>query len=189
MGRRRARYVHQQWAAAAKIDVCAVELKPVCRHPIIAGVAAKGRARLETNHRFAAVPVAAGVKRVTGRNKWVFPVAGNPANAPYSTAPRTAMSRAGPRRYSRGIIYGHAHKPAVKHTAIRHAPIPNIKNVTHDAERWSLLLNRCIEGFAVICSRLRHVHWPAGVDVACIYVKGNDEMFYGLTVIGCGYCV
>ena len=77
----------------------------------------------------------------------------------------------------------------MKEVAIGHTPVPDIKNVAYDAERWSLLLDRGIEGLTVICSRRRHVHRPAWVDVACVYVKGNDEMFYGFAAIGCGYRV
>ena len=40
----------------------------------------------------------------------------------------------------------------MKRTAIAHAPIANIKNVAHDAERRSLLLDRRSKGYAVVCS-------------------------------------
>jgi len=75
------------------------------------------------------------------------------------------------------------------HTAIRHTPISNVNDAGHDAERRPLLLDRCCEGLTVICGRRRHIHRPAGVDLACVHVKGNDEMFYGLAAIGGGHCV
>src|SRR4029077_16678008 len=95
----------------------------------------------------------------------------------------------GPCRYAGWIIYRHAHQPAMIEVAIIHAPISNIKNVAHDAERRSLLLDRCSEGCAVVLSRQLHVHRPAGVDGTRVHVKRNDVMFYGRPAIGRNHCV
>ena len=74
-------------------------------------------------------------------------------------------------------------------TAIPHAPIANIQNVAHDAERRSLLLNRCSEVDSVVCSCCLHVHGPAGIDVTRIHVKGKDEVFLGSAAVGSDHCV
>src|SRR6185436_15668544 len=95
----------------------------------------------------------------------------------------------GPRRDAGRIIDRYSHEPPMIEVAIGHPPIPNIKNAAHDAECWSLLLDRSIEGLTVICSRRRHVRGPTWVDLACVCVKGNDEMLYGHPAIGCGYRV
>ena len=143
-------HVHQQWTGAAQIRVLIVERKPVCGHPIIGGRAAEDWAGLETNHRFAATPVAIDVKGVPGGSEWVLPITGDAAEAPYSAAPYTSAGGRGPCCYAGGIIYRHAYQPAMIEAAIHHTPISNIKNAAHDAERRSLLLGRCREGDPVV---------------------------------------
>src|SRR5205823_10397547 len=56
-GRCSAWHVHKYWTRAPKIQVQIVEVAPVGRRPVIAGIATKDRARLKTNHCFAALPV------------------------------------------------------------------------------------------------------------------------------------
>ena len=48
MGGRSAWHVHKQWTGATQIEVVKIQIEPVCRRPVIAGIAAKDRARLET---------------------------------------------------------------------------------------------------------------------------------------------
>src|SRR5947208_10060863 len=68
---RRSRHIHQQRAGATQIDIAIVELKPVGRHPVIAGIAGKNWAWLKTNHRFAPAPCAARIEGVTRGNEWI----------------------------------------------------------------------------------------------------------------------
>src|SRR5216110_2454707 len=191
MGRCRPRHVHQQRAGVTQIQVVSVELEPIGWYPVIAGITAKDRARLKANHCFAPTPDPSGEDSVTGRNEWIAAVTGHAANSPYGAAPYTnvADGAGGPCCYAGWVIYRHAHQPAMIAVAIRHAPIPNVKNVAYDAERRPLLLDRCSEGRAVVLSRQRHVHRPAWVDGARVHVKRNDVMFDGRAAIGCNHCV
>src|SRR4030095_196690 len=88
---------------------------------------------------------------------------------------------AAPCCYGGRITYRHSHQPAMPETAIPQAPISNVKNVAHDAERRSLLLDRCIEVDPVVCSCRLHVHGPAGIYLACIHIKRSNKMFYRLS--------
>ena len=140
---------------------------------------------MEANHRFAAAPVAASIEGVSGSDERVYAVAGDATDSPHAPADGAG----GPCRYAGWIIYRHAYQPAMKEAAIRHTPISNIKNVTHDAERRSLLLDRSSEGYAIVCSCRAHVHGPAAIDVACIHINGKDEMFLSLAAVGRSHCV
>ena len=70
--------------------VAIVESMPIGRRPVIAGIAAKDRARLKTNHCFAAAPVPSSVESVTGGNERIGAVTGDAADAPYRAAVRSA---------------------------------------------------------------------------------------------------
>ena len=76
VGRRGAGHVHNHWARAAEIGVAAVQRLPVSRHPVICGIAAKNRARLETNDRFAAAP-GTGHAAIPSGNKQIRPIISN----------------------------------------------------------------------------------------------------------------
>ena len=82
-------------------------------------------------------------------------------------------------------------RPPASHDSriIPQTPISNIKNVAYNAERWSLLLDRCSERRAVVLSCRLHVNGPAGIDVARIQIKREDKMLYGRATVGCGHCV
>src|SRR5580704_1795766 len=138
-GRCRTRHVHQQWTRASDLLVCLIELEPIGGRPVIAGIAAKNRARLKTNHCFAAAPVASRSGSVTGGNKRIGAVTGDAPDSPYTAAVKWSGS---PCCYAGRIIYRHSHQPAMKVVAILHTPIPHIENVAHDGERRSLLLDR-----------------------------------------------
>src|SRR5206468_7235820 len=157
--------------------------------PVIAGITAKDRARLKTNHCFAPAPDPSSVVSVTSRNEWIRAITGHAANSPYAAPGGTVSGARGPCRYAGWIIYRHAHQPAIKGGAIRHATISNIKNVAHDPECSSLLLDRCREGRAVVLGRQLHVHRPAGVDGTRVHVKRNDVMFDGRAAIGGDHCI
>src|SRR5581483_5738708 len=112
MGGRCTRHVHQQWARAM-IPVMLVEVQPIDRHPIIAGIAAKDRTRLKTNHCVAAAP-GWRLESVTGANERIGAVTGDTARAPY-----TATDGAGgPCRYTGWIVYRHSHQPPMIEAAI-----------------------------------------------------------------------
>jgi hypothetical protein len=166
-------------------------LDPIGWRPVIPGIAAKDRPRLEAYHGFAAAPGPPREGSVTGSNERIGAVTGHAANAPYRAAPytRIANGAGGPCSYAAGIIYRHAHQPAMKTVAVLHTPISNIKNVTHDAERRSLLLDRCSEGRAVVLSCRLHVYRPAWVDGARVHAKRNDVMFLGRAAIRRDHCV
>ena len=72
----------------------------------------------------------------------------------------------------------------MKDVAIRVAPISNIKNVAHNAERRTLHLVRWNESRAIVLSRQLHVHRPARIDATRVHVKGNDVMFLSVAAIG-----
>ena len=74
-------------------------------------------------------------------------------------------------------------------TAIPHASVPDIKNITYDAEGRSLLLDLRNEVDAIVRSCRLHVHGPTGIDVARIHVKRQDKMLLGRPTVGCGHCV
>ena len=82
-------------------------------------------------------PVSEGITRGDER---IFSIAGDAADSPYGTA--VAVGGRGPCCHAGRIVYRDAYEPAMKRTAISHAPIANIKNVAHDAECRSLLLDR-----------------------------------------------
>src|SRR6266513_3450351 len=86
MGGRCARHIYQYRACASNLRVLLVEARPIERHPVIAGIAAKDRARLKTNHCFATIPDPSGVETVTGANERIGAVTGHPASAPYTAA-------------------------------------------------------------------------------------------------------
>ena len=128
--------------------------------------------------------------RVTGRNERILPIAGDATNTPYSTAPRTAMSHAGPRRDAGWVVYRHAYQPTIKHTAIRHAPISNINGPAFtmpSAGRccWMAAL-KVLPLYVAVAATSTGRPW---VMCASVYVNGNDEMLYGHPAIGCGYRV
>src|SRR5215472_10152159 len=150
VGRRCTGHIHQQWAGAAHIEVEIVMSEPVFGRPVIGWRTTKDRAGLEADHCFAAVPGASGIKRVSSRNKWIFTIAGDPADPPYGAAVGTwaGVRSRRPCCYYAGwirIIYRDAYEPAMKGTAIGHTPIANVKNIAHDAECWPLLLNRRVK--------------------------------------------
>src|SRR4030095_13846736 len=153
-------------------------VQPIERRPVIAGVAAKDRARLKTNHCVAAAPVRR-LESITGGNKRIGAVTGDAARAPYTAADVAGGSCC----YAGRIIYRHSHQPAMKEAAIVLAPISNIKNVAYDGQRRSLRLDPWSESRAVVLSPQFHVHRPARVDVTRVQVKGNDVMFLGRAVI------
>src|SRR5206468_46246 len=153
--------------------------------PVIAGRPSKDRARLKTNHCFAAAPDPSSVVSVAGGNEQIGAVTGDAANSPYTAA----HGAGGPCRYAGRIIYWHAHQPAMIKVAIINAPIRNIKNVAHDGERSSLRLSRWSEGRAIVLGCQLHVHRPARIDGARVHIKGNDVMFYGRAAIGRNHCV
>ena len=159
--------------------------EPIDRSPIIAGRSAKDRARLKTNHCFAAAPDPSSVVSVAGGNVQIGAVTGDAANSPYTAA----HGAGGPCRYAGWIIDRHAQDPAIIDVAIIHASICDIKNVTQDGQRRSLRLSRWSEGRAVVLGGHLHVHRPAGIDGARVYIKGNDVMLYGRAAIGRNHCV
>src|SRR5206468_2249808 len=122
-----------------------------------------------------------GTERVTSGNKRVLPVASDAADSPYRTAVRVCGR--GPCCHAGRIVYWHAYQPAMKRTAIRHTAVADIKNVAYDAECRSLLLNRRIKLYAVVCSCRLNVHRPARVDIACVHIQGKDEVFLGRATV------
>ena len=166
-------------------------MEPIGWCPEIGGRSAKDRAGLKTNHCFAAAPDPSSEDSVTGRNERIGAVTGDAAHAPYGAAPYTnvADGAGSPRCYAGWIIYRHAYQPAMITAAIIHAPISNVENITHDAERRSLLLDRWSEGRAVVLGCHLHVHRPPGIDGARVHVKRKDVMFYGRAAIGRNHCV
>ena len=122
-------------------------VEPIERRPVIGGDAAKDRARLEANHCFAATPVAASVESVTSSNERIGAITGDAADAPYCAAVGARWPMP-----SHWLDYLSA-LPRASHDRASQSPRPpyaNIKNVAHDAERRSLLLDRCSEGHAVV---------------------------------------
>src|SRR4029077_4610560 len=111
MGGRCARHVHQYRARARNLRGRLVEARPIERHPVIAGIAAKDRARLKTNHCFTAIPDPSGVDTVTGGNERIGAVTGDTASAPYTAADGAVQSAGGPCCYTGWIIYRHSHQP------------------------------------------------------------------------------
>src|SRR4029077_11387845 len=85
-GRGRAGNVHEQWTGTTQIQVAIVELLPIGGYPVIAGIAAEDRARLKTNHCFAATLVSVSVTRVTSRNEWIAAFTGHATDSPYRAA-------------------------------------------------------------------------------------------------------
>src|SRR5437870_1071347 len=130
MRRRRAWHVHKYWTRAPKIQVQVVKVAPVGRRPVIAGIAAKDRARLKTNDCFAALPVSS--IRITGSNKRIGAVTGDSTHSPYRPTMIIRAGRGGPCRHAGRIIYRHAYQPTMINVAILHATISDIKDVTHD---------------------------------------------------------
>src|SRR5437868_15425535 len=97
MRRRGARHVHKYWTRAPNIQVQIVKVAPVGRCPVIAGIAAKDRARLKTNHCFAALPVPS--ISITGGNKWIGAVTGDSAHSPYRPTVDIVAGGRGPWRH------------------------------------------------------------------------------------------
>src|SRR5215470_14083241 len=184
MGGRCPRHVHQYRACASNLRGLLVEVRPIERHPVIASIAAKDRARLKTNHCFTAIPDPSGVVTVTGGDVRIGAVTGDAARAPYTTAVDAVEGAGGPCCYTGRIIYGHSHQPPIKKVAIPVAPISNVKNVAHNGERRALALDLWSESPTIVLSRQLHVHRPAGIDGAGVHVKGNDVMFLGYAAIG-----
>src|SRR5439155_17367572 len=142
-------------------------------HPVVAGIFAKDWTRLKTNHCFAATPwVARLCERISGGNKRIVAVTSDTADTPDCAAVGAGGRGRSPCCYGGWIVYRHPHQPAMIGTAISHAPITNIKNVTHDAEGRSLLLDLRSEVDPVVGGCRLHVHGPAGIDVARVNVKG-----------------
>ena len=123
----------------------ASSVEPIFGHPVIGGGAAKDRAGLEANDCFSTFPTW-GTEGVTSGNEGVLPVASDAADSPYGTA--VVIGGRGPCCHAGRIVYRDAYEPAMKRTAIHHTPVTNIKNVAHDAECRSLLLNGWIK---VLC--------------------------------------
>ena len=140
-GRRCTRHVHQQWAAATQVRVYGVEIQPVQRRPVITGRSAEDWAGLETNDCFAVSPNAVGVSGVPCRDEGVHAITGDTTDAPYCAAKSAGIGGRSPCCYAGWIVNRDAYEPAMKGTAISHAPKSNIKNVAHDAQRRSLLLD------------------------------------------------
>src|SRR5207249_3922985 len=90
-----------------------VEGRPIERHPVIARIAAKYRARLKTNHCFTAAP-GGRLESVSGANERTGAVTGDAASAPYTAADGAG----GPCCHTGRIIYRHSHQPAMKDVAI-----------------------------------------------------------------------
>ena len=141
---------------------------------------------MEANHCFSTFPIW-GTERVTSGNKRVLPVASDAADSPNGAT--VGVGGRGPCCYAGRIVYWYAYEPAVKRTAIRHTAVADVKNVAHDAECRSLLLDGRIKVYAVICSCRFDVHGPAGVDVACVHIQGKDEVFLGRAAVGRDHCV
>src|SRR4030095_2530227 len=74
-------------------------------------------------------------------------------------------------------------------TAIQQTSIWHVQNVTDDAERRPLSLNRRRKSRAVEYRDLFHIHGPARIDVAGVHIKREDEMFLGHTAIRCDHGV
>ena len=114
-----------------------VKIEPVPRRPVIAGISAKNRARLEADDCFAAAPDSSSIGSVAGGNerKRIGAIAGDAADSPYRGAVCVRSGSTSPCCYCAGrvrAIYRHSHQPAMIKIAIPHAPIPDIKNVAHD---------------------------------------------------------
>src|SRR5260370_16710208 len=86
-GGRCARHVHQYRTRARNLRVPLVEARPIERHPVIAGVTAKDRPRLKTNHCFPAIPDPSAVVTLTPANKPIPPLPRTPAPPPYTSPP------------------------------------------------------------------------------------------------------
>src|SRR5262249_10858828 len=105
------------------------------------------------------------------------PVASDAADSPYGTAVVIVRRSCSPCCHAGRIVYRDAYKPAMKRTAVPHAPVTNIKNVAHDAECRSLLLNGWIKVYAVVCSCRLNVHGPAGIEVAAATFRERMRCF------------
>src|SRR5436190_8770652 len=108
-GGRCPRHLHQQRTRGAHILVAVVELKPIGRGPVIAGMTAEEGARLKTNNCFAATPVASCVVGVAGRSERIGAVTSDAASTPYTAA----VGAGGPCCYTRWIVDRHSHQPAM----------------------------------------------------------------------------
>src|SRR5438445_13355545 len=73
---------------------------------------------------------------------------------------------------------------AIQETAIRH-----VKNVVYNPKCGPLRLYGWCKRRAVINCDLAHVHRPAGIDVACVHIKREDEMLLGVAAVSCYHCV
>src|SRR5437660_4528421 len=73
---------------------------------------------------------------------------------------------------------------AIQETAIRH-----VKNVVYNPKCGPLRLYGWCKRRAVINCDLAHVHRPAGIDVACVHIKREDEMLLGVAAVRCDHCV
>ena len=72
----------------------------------------------------------------------------------------------------------------IQETAIRH-----VKNVVYNPKCGPLRLYGWCKRRAVINCDLAHVHRPAGIDVACVHIKREDEMLLGVAAVRCDHCV
>src|SRR4029453_19302403 len=185
-GGRCARDIHQHWTRPRNLSELLVEARPIERHPVITGIAAKDRARLKPNYCFTAIPDPSGAVTVPGANEQISAVTGHTARAPYTAADGAASGTGGPCCYTGRIIYRYAHQPSIKNVTIPVAPICNINNVAHDAERRTLHVVRWNESRAILMSRQLHIHRPARVNGPRVHVKRNNVMFLGRTAIGRG---
>src|SRR5438128_1840792 len=98
MRRRRAWHVHKYWTRAPKIQGQAVKVAPVGTRLVIAGIAAKDRTRLKTNHCFAPLPVPS--IRVTGGNERIIAVTGDTTHSTYRSTVVIGAGGRGPCRHA-----------------------------------------------------------------------------------------
>src|SRR5437016_1027986 len=156
---------------------------------VIPGIPTEDWARLKANYCFTAVPGPSGIESVTGGNERIVAVTGDAADSPDRAAVGAGAGARGPCCYAGWVVYRHAHQPAMIKVAILHAAIADVKNVIHDGECRSLLLDLRSENSAVVCSCRLHVHRPAGIRHASIQAKGQDEMLLSSSTVGRDHCI
>src|SRR5438132_13937348 len=99
-------------------------------------------------HSYNAPQVPATLRRIALRNEGVAAILGDATLT--QQGPPCGTGGRGPCWYGGWIIDWNSHQPAMPETAIRHAPIPNIKNVAYDSECRPLLLDLRSESQAVV---------------------------------------
>ncbi len=153
--------------------------EPIRRCPVVGGLTGPDRSRLQTDNRFAAHPVAAGIERVPCDDKHVGAIAGNAAVTP-NTAAHGCCS---PAMHIGRIVDVHADNPAMIIAAV-----PQVSGVGRRTRsrspRASAPRSSCtreIECNSVVHGRGVHIHRPAGIRGTGVHVQRINEMLDGMS--------